>query len=82
MTAKDLCLNCYWADKAGAKGPFSTYALGDTQFTGNYQKKLNTVFKLTGDVHQVKIDIPLMRNKHDRESTPTLVTPPQEALAA
>eukprot|EP00959_Pyramimonas_sp_CCMP1952_P463917 9485723-Pyramimonas_sp.AAC.1 len=82
MSAKDVCLNCYYAHMAGAAGPFAQYSMRETKDTGNYQKKLDRALRISTDVKQVQVGVPTMKNKHDRCMTDVLMTPPQEALAS
>jgi len=84
ISAKSMCLICYWADKVGAKGPLGKYALRPGAPTGHYQRKVDSAsgVDLRQDAQEMyKIEVP-QHSKYDLSGTPhaMVVRPPHEEL--
>eukprot|EP00969_Alexandrium_andersonii_P298083 13174848-Alexandrium_andersonii.AAC.1 len=43
LSAANLCILSFWAERAGARGPVSTVALRPGLQSGSYQRKLDSV---------------------------------------
>ena len=45
MTARAFCVICYWASRAGAKGPLHKFAQAPDSQPGKFQRKIDQVLK-------------------------------------
>ena len=83
VSAKLVCVVCYWAWKAGAKGPVKDFTVQPGQASGNYQKKVDRACGV--DLHAnssfVQLDVP-GQSKHNLSRTifQTPVRAPHEVL--
>lgn len=84
LSARSLCLVCYWAARAGAAGAVTRFAFRPNAPTGHYQRHLDSVLlvRTRGDAYY-KIGVP-MHLKHElgRRVRDTPVQVPHEVLDA
>ena len=81
LTAKDVCINCWWASAAGAEGPFDKFKVKPEASSGNFQKKLDKAFAFVRSMEPVSVPAPQFI-KGERDVAPLLLVPPHEAFAA
>lgn len=82
LSAKSLCLVCYWAMRSGAKGPIVQLGMAPTPHTGHYQRHLDSVLRLKeteAKMHRIAVPV-YSKNSASRESTLLEVLPPHEAI--
>lgn len=85
LSARSLCVICYWASLAGAQGPVSDFKMKPSSPTGHFQRKVDkaTGVDLAGMANGMhRVGVP-QHKKHDMSRT-THAMPiqlPHEALA-
>jgi hypothetical protein len=85
MSAKDLCVLCYWASGAKIHGPAQSFALKpDLEQSGHYQRKLDSALDVQKDDPRYFNLTVSLNDKYDekRSSRQILVQPAHESLEA
>ena len=83
LSATQCCTLAYWAEKAGATGPVSKFAMKPGQKGGLCQRKLDAYLRVAEDAPLYIVPVP----GHDRGTAERVVheleaMPPHEAIAA
>ena len=83
MSARLMCVLCYWAGKAGMQEA-SKYGLSPNNTGGHFQRKIDVALNLEQyDEHLYELDIPgQQRSEPTRGSLQVHINPPHEVLAA
>lgn len=85
LSAKAMCILCYWAAKAGAAGPVTDFALKPGSPSGHYRRKVDAATNVdlrASEASMYKISVP-QHSKYDLSRTlhPMPVRLPHEELA-
>lgn len=71
LSARSLCVICYWAAKAGALGPVANFSLKPDSASGHFQRKVDSVTGInlrTASERMYKVPVP-QHNKYDLSRT-------------
>eukprot|EP00959_Pyramimonas_sp_CCMP1952_P095715 2000919-Pyramimonas_sp.AAC.1 len=82
MTAKSLCISCFWAKEAGAAGDWSQFALEPSSPTGHFQRKINKFFDVQNNMKPMMLPVPVMKFQGNRECRDIPFKAPHGELAA
>ena len=82
LTAKSLCIICYWAQMAGCQSPISDFAKPPGHAFGNYQKQIDRVLGVNlHDKSQYAVATPMhLRFQRIRSVRRTVVRPAHHVL--
>ena len=71
LSARSLCVICYWAAKAGASGPVDNYGLKPDSPSGHFQRKVDVVSGINlqaASAAMYKVSVP-QHNMYDQSRT-------------